>query len=554
MAHPVMMTTAVSIEDYPDFSPDGRAFVYQSDQSGNWDIWITGLDGGEAVNRTADRPGADLYPTWSPDGRWIAFYSSAEGGGHFIMPSAGGRPQKVLPSQVPVEGSTATYASSAGWSPDSGRLAYASGQRREPWIEIVTLSDGTAEKLALPKRPLFNVIVDIRWSPDGRWLAYERSYSRVAATSELWLTRLSDGESRRLTDGSSKDRSPSWSPDSRALYFVSDRGGPSDLWRLTIGVDGRPEGAPTQVSAGVEMIYAVLGKNGKKLAYSQGRSIRNAFRAPVLADRPATWADTVQLTRDEAAVESVDVSRDGRVILSSDRSGNWNIYLWSDEGELFRPLVAHPALDAGPRWRPDGGGIAFYSTRSGHRQIWILPFGGGPARQLTEGRSESLYPAWSPDGSEIVKEGDGLSVIPAEGGSERRLTHEALDVKPDWSPDGRWIAFNSFRDGASRLWRIPSSGGRAEPLTKGTDGLNQWMPRWTPDGTHIYFIAVGDRVNEIRALSVADLEERVLIALTGKRGRLGNAGLAMDGRFIYFVWEESRGDIWVADLVHKPRD
>lgn len=554
MANAFKLTTGLSVEDYPGFSPDGRSVVYQSDQAGNWDIWVTGMEGGRSVNRTPDSPAADLYPTWSPDGRWISFYSAREGSGYFIMPSAGGRARKITAYQASVVGSVVSYASSAVWSPDSKCLAYALGQRREPWIEIVTLSDGTTEKLDLPKRPLNNVIVDIRWSPDGRWLAYERSYSRIAAPSEMWLTRFSDGESRRLTDGSSKARSPSWSPDSRALYFVSDRAGASDLWRITIDDDGYPQGAPVQVSSGMEMTDAVLSVNGEKLAYSMGRSVRNAFRAPILTDRPATWADSVQLTRDGAAVETMDVSRAGQLILSSDRSGNWDIYLCPDDGENLQALIMDPALDAGPRWRPDGGGIAFYSSRTGHRQIWTLPIGGGPARQLTEGRTESLYPAWSPDGSEIVKEGDGLSVIPAVGGPERRLTHEAVDIHPDCSPDGRWIVFSSVRDGVRRLWRIPSSGGPAELLTKGADGLSRWMPRWTPDGTQIFFIALGDQINDVRALSVADLEERVLIRLTERRGRLGHAGLATDGRFIYFTWEESRGDIWVADIVPRPRD
>jgi Tol biopolymer transport system component len=117
----------------------------------------------------------------------------------------------------------------------------------------------------------------------------------------------------------------------------------------------------------------------RKLAYTRGRQVLNAFRAPILADRPATWAETVQLTDDEANVEFVDVSPDGRLVISSNRSGNWEIYLLPAGGGDLMALVTDPALDAGPRWSPDGREMAFYSSRTGHREVWILPAGGGQA-------------------------------------------------------------------------------------------------------------------------------------------------------------------------------
>ena len=549
LANAVKVTSAISVEDYPTWSPDGLVLAYQSDQAGNSDIWIVPSRGGEAVNRTSDSPANELFPCWSPDGRWISFFSTRDGGGYFIMPAVGGRPRKVVDVRSP--GSTRT---SAQWSPESSRLAYAQGQRDDPWIEILTWESGFTEKLLLPKRARNNAVVDLSWSPDGRWLAYVRSYSRIALHSELWLTRVPDGESVQLTDGSYTDRCPHWSPDSREVYFVSDRGGGFDLWKFKIETDGRPVGAPKQVSSGLEMTHASLSDDGKKLAYTRGRQVLNAFRAPVLADRPATWTETVQLTFDEAKVESVDVSPDGRLVISSNRSGNWEIYIMPAGGGDLRALVTDPALDAGPRWSPDGREVAFYSSRTGHREIWVLPAGGGQARQLTRNPFESLYPAWSPDGSQIVKTGSGLSIVPAAGGEERRLTEEALgtDTLPDWSPDGRWIVFTSERDGTRNLWRVPASGGQAELLTKAMDPLARWAPRWASDGKTIYFIAMGDRTNYIGALSVDSLEERPLAVFTGRPGRIGYAGLATDGIFLYFTWEESRGDIWVADLIPPP--
>jgi Tol biopolymer transport system component len=538
------VTTAMGAEDIPSWSPDGRTLAYESDQAGNLDIWVTQVGYPQAVNRTADSPDDDTHPNWSPDGQWLAFFSNREGSGYFIMPAVGGKARKVVPSRI-----GDSYPTTPQWSPDSTQLAFARDQRVAPWIEILTIADGVSKKIPLPEKPRNNAVIDISWSPDGRWFAYGRAISPIAATSELWLTRASDGESVQLTDGTTLVWSPTWLPDSRGLCFVSDQGGTLDLWKLEVGEDGRPEGPPGQVTSGIEMTHVALSASGQKLAYAKGRNVRNVFRTPILADRPATWADATQLTFDEAEVESVDVFRDGRLLISSDRSGNWDIYVLSPGSGDLQQLTMDPGVDAGPRWKPDGTEVLFYSTRSGHREIWVMPVGGGPARQITRGETESYYPAWSPDGRMIATQGGGISVVDSQNGQGRQLTDQSLDTHPEWSPDGRWIVFNSKRDGANHIWRIPAAGGRPERVTKKMG----YMLQWSSDGRGIYFIGVGDAKDNVWHISLGTGKEQPLTALTGRRGTMGESGLGTDGRYLYFTWEEARGDIWVADIVQPSK-
>jgi len=538
LSNAVKVTTAISAEDSPSWSPDGRMFAYHSDASGNFDIWVAQVGSGQAVNRTADSSAGDRYPRWSPDGQWIVFYSGREGGGYYIIPAVGGKARKVASNS---EFDSTLDSAPAAWSPDSRRLAYALYRNGKPGIEILTLADYASRAIELPERARNNMVVDMTWSPDGQWLAYVRSLSQVAATSELWLTRVSDEDNVQLSNGAHWDRSPSWSEDSRSLYFVSDRGGTRDLWRHSIGGDGRSLGDPRQVTAGIEMLSAVMSPDGGRIAYSRGRKIRNVFRAPLLENRPASWADIVQLTFDEADYETVDVFRDGRLLVDSDRSGNWDIYVLSAEGKDLRPLTTNPSLDAGPRWSPDGREVAFYSNRSGHREIWIMPFTGGPARQLTDSESDRLYPAWSPSGGEIVMSGNPISIVSVHDGRVRPLTEGGF---PDWSPDGLWVAFHMSRDSETRIWRVPASGGPPEVLTK----RKGRVPRWSSEGKRIYFLGSGDPLNNVWSLNLGTREEKAVSALTGRRGQLGTMGLDVDERYLYFTWLEQRADIWMADI------
>ena len=326
------------------------------------------------------------------------------------------------------------------------------------------------------------------------------------------------GNATKVTAAIGVEDYPSWSRGSRGLYFVSDRGGTRDLWRYTLGRDDAPEGPPQQVTAGIEMVRAALCADGKRLAYTKRRTVCNAFRAPILTGRPATWADTTQLTFDDAEIESIDVSRDGRVIVSSDRSGNWDVWSLPATGGDLQQLTTDPALDAGPRWNPDGSEIAFYSSRTGRREVWIMPLGGGPARQITHGESESMYPTWSPNGLEIIKFGAGISVVPAQGGIERRVTSESRDGYPEWSPDGKWVVFTSDRDGAYRLWRVPASGGQAQRLTERI----AFFHRWSLDGKQIYFIGgvAGTQGTSIWALSTDSCEPQRNSCVIGEPARI----------------------------------
>ncbi|MGH9872519.1 MAG: protein kinase domain-containing protein [Pyrinomonadaceae bacterium] len=104
-------------------------------------------------------------------------------------------------------------------------------------------------------------------------------------------------------------------------------------------------------------------------------------------------------------------------------------------------LTFDAGLQGEPAWSPDGRFIAYSSDHGGNFDIWVQPVSGGNPIQVTKSSGHDWQPDWSPDGNSLVfrseREGGGLYVVPAFGGSERKIS--SFGYRPHWSPDGSKI-------------------------------------------------------------------------------------------------------------------
>jgi Tol biopolymer transport system component/serine/threonine protein kinase len=548
LMNPTQVSSAIGVEDHPSWSPDNRTLAYESNETGNWDIWLAQAGGGQAVNRTADHRGDDRYASWSPDGRRVAFWSDRDGGGYYVMPALGGAPAQLIATA----GTNQYYHSAPEWSADGTQLAgvfyTVTESLFEQSVEIVSVASRQSRRIILPGTE--EARLDLAWSRDGRYIAYVETGQQQSEVSHMRVLRLSDGASFVIINSGANVRRPRWSADGEYLYYVCNCVGPTDLWRQSVE-DGVAAGAPQRVTSGMEIRDFTFSSDGSRLAYSKGRWISNFWRVPIRDDRLLTWADAEQITFDQAYVEFLDVSPDGRrIAYSSDRTGNQDIWVMPIGGEPVQ-LTMDLAPDWSPGWSPDGQTLAFYSYRSGDRELWKMPAAGGPATQLTKSMGLDAGAHWSPDGREIAfrSERTGNSdiwVISADGKQSRQITnHPASDGLPTWSPDGLWLAFNSNRRAGNLVWRTSSQGGEAEQLT--TRGGRS--PRWSHDGKHVYFSGATESPGNYWRVSVSDRTERPLTNFVGKRGTLGIMPPADDGKFLYFPWRDDLGDIWVMDVV-----
>ncbi|MEM7354345.1 MAG: winged helix-turn-helix domain-containing protein [Acidobacteriota bacterium] len=448
------MAELTPVTSYPgrerdvSLSPDGEwiAFAWNAGDDDASDIFVRRLDD-ETPRRVTTHADPEIYPAWSPDGRRLAYARQGTEATRLMVTQA----LEPSPSAAAESDAIGQHAVGRG---AIGRGAVGRGAIEAPELELASLA---------PER-----IHGLSWSPDGRWLAFAQ---RPAPGEPVALFRL-EVVSRyleRLTAppaGVLGDLEPAWSPDGGELVFAR-RGvfGMSDLFALQIA-----EGTLHQLThLRQALTRPAWSPDGHSILFVRRREDRYGLSWVPRAGGPVR---DLELSSDHIVRAAVAPSVD-RVVVERMRR---DIDLW--RLDLDGPLeperwLSSTAIELYPAFSADSRRVAFISDRSGSGELWVAERGAAHPERLTSISSGLMgRPQWSPDGDWIAFDSSAerqvdVYVIPAEGGTARRLTTDpAEDCLPAWSRDGSRLYFASNRSGRWQIWRRGLADGDAEPVTR----------------------------------------------------------------------------------------
>jgi Tol biopolymer transport system component len=476
-------------DEEPAVSPDGHTIAFVSGRDGGQRIWLANLRTGEEAPLT-DGP-ADDHPRFSPDGSALVFVRAEGDGASRLLkvPVLGGEPRRLIDDA----------RAGADWSPDGRRLAFVRQARTgAPTAGLwVAEADGSNAREVASVPALW--ATPPRWSPDGRRVAFSHGQGAAVVWSTLIVDADAGGRQRLappLTFGMLS--APAWCCGGRSLVFIQSESG-----------HGRLGGRLVRQDVATGRATTILRE------HAMGSGLDRVGGDGVLFD--------VYRTRGNLREERLDGTGAG---------GRWLTRAFGDDRQ--------------PVYASDGARIVFSSNRGGNLDLWELRRDDGRLRRLTDHASDDLDPHLMRDGrllwSSMRSGSFEVWMAEPDGSSPRQVTRDGFDAEnPSATPDGQWIVYTSSNPERQGIWKVHVDGTRESRLVGGASGL----PEISPDGTHVLFSAYDPPRTTLRVLSLADgrpvpfeIDLGVLARSPRTRYIRGRGRWAADGREIVYVDEE----------------
>ncbi|MEE8585653.1 MAG: winged helix-turn-helix domain-containing protein, partial [Acidobacteriota bacterium] len=402
--------------------------------------------------------GPEMYPALSPDGTRIAYSWQEPNQNNFDLYV------KLIEAENPLRLADAPeHEGMPAWSPEGSFIAFVHGAVETGCgIYRIPAIGGPRERVG----DCFRMPRDLIWSPDGNLLAFS-DIGDSGQTRRIYVIDLHSRQRRPLMEpppGSQGDRYPAFSPDGRHLAFRrAANAGQHDIFLYPM-----QGGAPQRVTfdKGARIRGLDWMPKGREIVFASDRGGRSSLwrvaagggavkRFPIHGHW-ITQPRTARLKNRLIYKRTIDVI------------DLWSLRLDDQAAVLGDPqrVAASTRTELHPHLSQDGRRLAFTSNRTGAFEVWTGDLDGSNLRQHTQLQGALVStPRWSPDGRMLVfdayRQGQGdLYLVAQDSRSPRRLTLEASDeVNGSFSRDGRWIYFASNRRTGWQIWKMPASGG-----------------------------------------------------------------------------------------------
>ena len=449
-------------------SPDGAHVVFAAGSKRHPTLWVRPLTDSQA-REIAGTEGAS-FPFWSPDSRSIAFFAAET---LKRIEIAGGPPIDLAP---------APSGRGGAWS-RSGVIVFAPDY--EGGLMAVPATGGRARPATTVDRAQHTTHRWPAFLEDGKRLLFVAAHHDQArrAAAALFLGSIDSKDTRRIMSAESQAE---WIDD--RLLFV--RAG--TLFAQRIERDGTLRELPRPIAENVfsdPTTWRAAFSSSKKgvLVHHSGATALGTQLA--WFDRAGTLLGRVG---DRGMIDNVRLSPDGRQVAVDIGDVVRNIWLLDLGSGLRRRLTYTAGIDMIPVWSPDGSRIAFSSSRDNSAfDIYVTNADGSDGEsRLVMSPVRKVASDWSRDGKFLVfnhrEPSSDLGVLLAAGGGARPFVETAADeYSGQFSPDGRWIAYNSHETGRGEIfltafpqsrakWQISTAGGR--------------VVRWRGDGRELFYL------------------------------------------------------------------
>jgi len=541
------ITNLSGAENSPALSPDGRsvAFVHRSDNRVH--LWVQRIDGHRPIDLTPDCAAPSYSPAFSPDGSLIAYGSRCGEGGIFLVGASGENVRRVT-----------SFGAEPAWSPDGRELVFSTEPVANPYgrmgmSELWRVAIGGSGE---PSKIYSADAIQASVSPHGLRIAFW-ALPVGGSQRDIWTIPykgLSAGEKPvPVTQDRAVDWNPVWAPDGKSLYFLSNRDGAMNLWRVPIDEGsgktlGTPE--PERLPAREVGGFAVA-RDGRSVAYVD-RETTYAFDRLRFDAQGGLIGSPEEISTSSQEMSDFDVSPDGSTFAFDSRGGAQDdLFVSRSDGKGLRQLTDDAFRDRHPVFSPDGRRLAFHSDRSGKYEIWTIAIDGSNLTQLTKTTGDTIIePLWSPDGKRIsVNTGSVASilVLDEKGAVARNQPIPNPDAQTfafplGWSPDGKRLLCSLHRlpDRVSigLVFYFPESNTLSEPIrgvtTRGLARRGSFL---------------GDRLilldsDGVHAIDPAAGTDRLVVPTTDAGGRYSYI-TCREATMCYAARASDNADIWL---------
>jgi len=447
------------------------------------------------------------------------------------------------------------------FSPDGNQIAFAWSKPEQNNANIYVKLIGTENLLRLTDNPANDYAP--AWSPDGRHIAFLRDL-RPCRAAVLTVPSLGGAPERKLIEIAAicdenvggADPGLSWSPDGKWLAMKDRQEGETQDSVYLISVETGEKRRLTHPPPGSGDGTPALSPDGKHLAFSRTFTfgVSEAYVLDLSNGQTAGGAPK-QLSFRKQQTIGLAWTRNGREIIFASRSGFFSggaVTLWrvSASGSSAPRLLPLAGEHGGwPAISFRGDRLAFSRGYARDQNIWRLQLSAssgkkGKAVSLIASTRNDYNPQYSPNGKRIAfisqRTGrDEVWVCNSDGSGVVQLTSlsAAITGCPRWSPDGARIVFDSNADGTFHVYVIDASGGQPKHLTDAP--ADDAVASWSKDGRSIYFISNRTRSWEIWKIP-ADGGTAMQVTRNG-----GSVPFeSVDGNFLYYTKRPEENKLW----------